>query len=68
MDISSNKQKKSHTGKLGHDYETEYLLKAAQNNVIRTNYIKVRIEKTSQNSKCTLFCDRNETINSIIDQ
>ena len=27
--------------------ETESLLKAAQNNAIRTNYVKVKIDKTS---------------------
>ena len=43
--------------------ETEYLLIAAQNNAIRTNYIKVRIHKTQQNSKCRLCGDRDETIN-----
>ena len=32
--------------------ETEYLLLATQNNTIRTNHIKARIDKTQQNSKC----------------
>ena len=32
--------------------ETESLLKAAQNNAIRINHIKARIDKTQQNSKC----------------
>ena len=40
--------------------ETESLLIAAQNNAIRTNHIKVRIDKTQQNSKCTLCGDRDE--------
>ena len=31
--------------------ETESLLIAAQNNAIRTNHIKARIDKTQQNSK-----------------
>ena len=48
--------------------ETESLLKAAQNNAIRTNYIKVRIDKTQQNSKCGLCGDRDETINNIISE
>ena len=39
---------------------------AAQNNAIRTNYTKARIDKTQQNSKCRLCGDRNETINHII--
>ena len=36
---------------------------AAQNSVIRTNHIKVKIDKTQQNSKCRLCGDRDETIN-----
>ena len=47
--------------------ETEYLI-AAQNNAIRTNHIKVRINKTQQNSKCRLCGDRDETINHIISE
>ena len=38
--------------------ETESLLMAAQNNAIRTNYIKARIDKTQQNSKCRLWWQR----------
>ena len=34
--------------------ETESLLIATQNNAIRTNQIKTRIDKTQQNSKCRL--------------
>ena len=34
--------------------ETESLLKAAQDNAVRTNHIKARIDKTQQNSKCRL--------------
>ena len=45
--------------------ETESLLIAAQNNAIRTNFIKARIDKTLQNSKCRLCDDRNETIHHI---
>ena len=48
--------------------ETESLLKAAPNNAIRTNHIKARIDKTQQNSKCTLCGDRDETINHIISE
>ena len=44
--------------------ETESLLIAAQDNAIRTNHIKVRIDKAQQNSKCRLC--RDETINAII--
>ena len=46
--------------------ETESLLMAAQNSVIRTNHIKARIDKTQQNSKCRLCGGRDETINHII--
>ena len=46
--------------------ETESLLIAAQNNAIRTNQIKARIDKTQQNSKFRLCGDRDETINHII--
>ena len=38
--------------------ETESLLIAAQNSAIRTNHIKVRPDKTQQNSKCRLCGDR----------
>ena len=48
--------------------ETEALLIAAQDNAIRTNHIKARIDKTQQNSKCRLCGDRDETINHIISE
>ena len=48
--------------------ETKSLLIAAQNNAVRTNHIKVRIDKTQQNSKCRLCGDRDETINHIISE
>ena len=43
--------------------ETESLLIAAQNNTIRTNSIKTRIDKTQRNNKCRLCGDRDEMIN-----
>ena len=46
--------------------ETESLLIAAQNNAIRTNQIKARIDKTQQNSRCRLCGERDETLNHII--
>ena len=46
----------------------ESLLIAAQDNAIRTNPIKARIDKTLQNSKCCLCGDRDETINHIISE
>ena len=48
--------------------ETEFLLIAAQNNTIRTNHIKARIDKTQQNSKCTLCDDRDKIINHIVSE
>ena len=48
--------------------ETDSLLIAAQNNAVRTNHIKARIDKTHQNSKCRLCGDRDETINHIISE
>ena len=46
--------------------ETEFLLIAAQDNAIRTNHIKARIDKTQPNNKYRLCGDRDETINHII--
>ena len=48
--------------------ETESLLIAEQNNAIRTNHIKTRIDKTPQNNKCRRCGDRDETINHIISE
>ena len=33
---------------------------AAQNNVIRTNYVKAKIDNSQENSKCRLRCERDE--------
>ena len=46
----------------------ESLLITAQNNAIKTNHIKVRIDKTQHNSKCRLCGDRDETIYHIISE
>ena len=46
--------------------ETESLIIAAQNNTIRTNYIKVKIDKTQRNSECRLCGDRDETVNHVL--
>ena len=48
--------------------EIESLLIAAQDNSVKTNHIKARINKTQQSSKCTLCSDRDETINPIISE
>ena len=48
--------------------EIESFLITAQNNALRTNHIKVKIDNTPQNSKCRLCIDRHETINYIISE
>ena len=48
--------------------ETESLLIVAQDNAVRTNHIKARIDKTQQNSICRLRGDRDEIINHIINE
>ena len=48
--------------------ETEYLFLAAQNNAIKTNYVKTKMDKTHQNSRCRVCYDRDETINLIINE
>ena len=55
-------------GKGNFKRETESLLIATQDNAVRTNHIKARIDKTQQNSKCRLCGDRDETINHIISE
>ena len=44
----------------------ELSLIAVQINGINTNYVKAKIDKTQQNSKCELCGDRDEVINHII--
>ena len=48
--------------------ETKSLLITAQNNAIRTNYVKAKLDKTRQNSRSRLCGDRDETINHIISE
>ena len=48
--------------------ETESPLIVEQNNAIRTNHVKARIDKTQQNSKYRLCSDKDETINHIISE
>ena len=48
--------------------KTKSLRIAAQNNAIRTNHIKSRIDKMQQNSRCSLCGERDETINHIISE
>ena len=48
--------------------ETESLLIATQNNTIRTNHIKARIDEMQQNSKCRLCDNKRKTINHMISE
>ena len=48
--------------------ETESLLLATQNNAIRTNHIKARIDKTQKNSRCRFYGDRDETFKHIFSE
>ena len=76
MDNSNEKQAKSRTRRPRHvskkgkpkERETEYLLITVQNNAIRTNYAKVKIDKLQQNNKCRLCGERDETINHIMNE
>ena len=75
MNISSDKQTKSSPRWLGHGLlernfsrETVSLLIAAQNNAIRTNYVKAKIDKTRQNSKYRLCGNGDECINHLVSE
>ena len=46
--------------------ETEFLLIATQTNVMRTNYIKAKINNVQQNKKCRLCGDKDKIINHMI--
>ena len=48
--------------------ETESLLIARQNNVIRVKYINAKIDKTQKNTKCRICDDRDKTIDHIISE
>ena len=48
--------------------EAESLLTATQINIVRTNYIKAKIDNMQQNTKCRLWCDKDETVNHIISE
>ena len=43
--------------------KNEYLLKSAQRNAIRFNYIEAKINNTQKNTKCRLYRDGDETLN-----
>ena len=65
MDILSDKQARYHTWIRKGNLQREIgsLLIAAQNNTVRTNDIKTKIDKTQQKNS-----DRNETDNHIISE
>lgn len=46
--------------------ETESLIIAAQDQALRTNAIKARIDKTSDNSKCRLCKEKDETVDHLV--
>ena len=46
--------------------EIKSLLIETQNNAINTNYMKAKIDKKQQNSRCRLYRDRDETTNHIM--
>ena len=46
--------------------ETEGLIIAAQDQSLRTNAIKCKIDNTSDNSKCRLCGDREETVDHLV--
>ena len=48
--------------------ETEGFLIAAQDQALRTNTIKVNIDKVTENSKCRLFKEKDKTINHLIEE
>ena len=47
---------------------TEALICAAQEQALRTNYIKAKIDKTQQNSKCRMCFNSDETVNHILSE
>ena len=44
------------------------LITAAQDNAIRTNYIKAKIDRAQQNSKCRMCGDKDKTVNHIVSE
>ena len=46
--------------------ETESLIIAAQDQAIRTNYVKATIDRSQDDPKCRMFKQNNETISHIV--
>ena len=75
MDISNDdKLVRLHTRKPGYGCERETLseklnlLIAAQNNAIKINYTKAKIDKMQQNCKWRLYEECDETVNHIVSE
>ena len=70
MDTLSNKLARLHMKIRGLGREREKWISSnrGKNNAIRTNHIKVRIDRTQQNNRSRLCGDRDETINHIISE
>ena len=74
MGISSDKMTRLYTRRPGHGYERETLIEsesfliAAQNNAIRTSYVKAKIDNTQQERKCSLCCEKDLTINHLVSE
>ena len=72
MDISSDKQAKSHMKNLDmakkmKPFERNWISSdSSKNNAIRISYVKARIDKMQQNSRYWLCGDRDEIINHMI--
>ena len=48
--------------------ETESLILAAQEQAIRTNVIKAKIDNTQEQSKCRMCGEKDETVNHLISE
>ena len=48
--------------------EAERLIVAAQDQALRTNYWKARIEKSSNDPKCRLCRENDETVNHLVSE
>lgn len=48
--------------------ETESLILAAQEQAVRTNVIKTKIDKTQKEGKCRMYGNVDETVNHIVSE
>ena len=64
---SNNNNNKNNNNKVGKlKRETESLIIAAQDQTIRTNYVKATIDKSQDEPKCRMCKQNNETISHIV--